>query len=263
MKTRILILLSLLFWLAAAVLGADIAIYGDTQKNDRVHAQIAAEIASHHPSAVFHLGDLTQKGSSQKHYDRFWQLSAPIAELCTIHPARGNHDVSEALFLANFPQLNGRTNYTVELDSLLFVILDSNRDLGPRSEQSAWLRGVLEDSTLPKLVLLHHPVFSGGEHGDELGLGLWLPHLLNTYGVAAVFSGHDHHYERSQYAGITYIVTGGAGGVLREPDRPNLYSLFRAKEHHYLILSRSGKTLSVQAFGLEGLALDSFTIPLP
>ena len=263
MNYRLRLLLTLLWGVTAACLGADIAIYGDTQKNDRVHAQIAAEIAKHSPSAAFHLGDLTQKGSSQKHYDRFWQLSAPIAELCPIHPARGNHDVSEALFLANFPQLNGQTNHTVELDSLLFVILDSNRDLGPRSEQSAWLRGVWQASKRPKPVRLHHPVFSGGEHGDSLGLSLWLPHLLQQYGVAAVFSGHNHHYERSQYQGITYIVAGGGGGELREPDRPNPYSLFRAKKHHYLILSRSGKTLSVQAFGVDGQTLDSFTIALP
>ncbi|HNT51993.1 MAG TPA: hypothetical protein PKH19_01225, partial [Candidatus Syntrophosphaera sp.] len=48
-------------------LSAEIAFYGDTQANPRIHARIVDAIAARRPELAFHLGDLTQRGSEQKH----------------------------------------------------------------------------------------------------------------------------------------------------------------------------------------------------
>ncbi len=248
-------------WLA---LGARIAMLGDTQGNASVHAEVAALIAAQNPQIAFHLGDLTSKGSKQSHYDAFFQTAAPLTAVCPLYPARGNHDRSLELWLANFPSVGGSSYYAVEHDSLLFLVLDSNLDLTPGSEQDAWLRQQLDSGpSLPRLVILHRPIFSGGYHGGDEDLQLLLPALFADSGVVAVFSGHDHNYERSEYRGVSYFVSGGAGGLIRPGFSCNPYSKVFANTRNYLILDRQGRSLNCTAYDLDGQVLDSVLLTLP
>jgi len=62
----------------------------------------------------------------------------------------------------------------------------------------------------------HWPAYSSGAHGvadhDEWGeVRDHLQPLFETYGVDIYWCGHDHHYERAEVNGVTYIVTGGGG----------------------------------------------------
>lgn len=247
-----------------SALNAQIAFYGDTQGNHQVHSGIVQGILRHSPGLAFHLGDLTVRGSKQKEYDSFFAAAAPLVESCPLYPARGNHDRSLELFLANFPRLGGSSYYAVEQDSLLFLVLDSTQDLMPGSAQYAWLSAQLrEGRPLGRFVLLHHPLFSSGYQGGDEELRLFLPALFASSGVVAVFSGHDHDYERSEYRGVTYFVSGGAGGVLRPPRKENPPSQAFANTHHYLILHREGNILTCSAYGLDGQLLDSVQLTLP
>lgn len=254
----------LLLFLAVACLSAQIAIYGDTQSNDDVHAKVVAGILSHSPQIAFHTGDLTSNGTKRDRWERFFSISGPLMEKCPLYPAMGNHEKSAEIFLERFPHLGDSTYYTVPYDSLLFVILDSNQDLMPRSGQYEWLLQTLErDREVPKIVLMHHPVFSSGWHGGEEGFDLILPDLFTGRGVIAVFAGHDHNYERLAYGDITFIVCGGGGGTQRPGGSPSPYSAFFKIEHSYMILERKGRILDCTAYGLEGQAIDRFQIPLP
>lgn len=244
-------------------LWADFAVYGDTQTGHSVHKKIAAAIAKRQPGAVFHAGDLSSRGSDQKHYDKFFSLSRPITSVCPIYPARGNHDGDKALFLKNFPHLGGKTYYSVEHDSLLFVILDTNLSLKPRSAQFHWLRKTLsEKNSLPRILVMHHPIFSSGYHGGRDEYAILLPSMLESGNVKAVFSGHDHNYERLERKGITYFVTGGAGGTLRPKQHNVSTSKVFLPQNHYLFCSREGSRLKVTAYGLRGEVLDRAVIRL-
>ena len=262
-RFRLLAACVLLLALCSA-LNAQIAFYGDTQGNHEVHSAIVLGILHHSPDLAFHLGDLTVKGTKQEEYDRFFAAAEPLAESCPLYPARGNHDRSLELFLANFPRLAGSSYYAVEQDSLLFLVLDSSQDLSPGSEQYAWLSAQLrEGKPLGRIVVLHHPLFSGGYQGGHAELSLFLPALFSANGVLAVFSGHDHDYERSEFQGVTYFVSGGSGGTLRPPRKDNPHSQAFFNTHHYLILNREGKTLTIAAYGLDDQLQDSVRLSLP
>jgi len=240
-------------------LEARFAIYGDTRSNPEIHQQVVQQIVIHKPEATFHTGDLNSSGKTQKEYDNFLQIISPLCQFSRFFPARGNHEKDLALFLQNFPYLNGSSYYTVYQDSIRFIILDSVLDLSPGSAQFNWLQKQLKEN-IPSLLILHHPVFSSGEHSEELGLQLFLPELLQKSSVKAVFSAHDHNYERSEFKGITYIVTGGGGAPLRENKHENPYSLVLIKTHHYLIGEREGKSIIFKVYNLDNKILDSFTI---
>jgi len=260
-KLNLPISLLITFLLTFLVVGLDarFAIYGDTRSNPKIHQQIVQQIVSRKPESVFHTGDLNSSGKTQKEYDNFLQIISPISQSARFFPARGNHEKDLTLFLQNFPYLNGSSYYTVFQDGIRFIVLDSVLELSPGSEQFSWLQKQLKED-IPSMLILHHPVFSSGEHSDELGLQLFLPVLLQNTSVKAVFSAHDHNYERSEFKGITYIVTGGGGAPLREKVHENPYSLVFVKTHHYLIGEREDKSIIFKVFNLDDELIDSFTI---
>ena len=259
LKIPLSFLIIFLFTFLGASLEARFAIYGDTRSSPEIHQQVVQQIVLHKPEATFHTGDLNSSGKTQKEYDNFLQIISPLCQISRFFPARGNHEKDLSLFLQNFPFLNGSSYYTVYQDSIRFIILDSVLDLSPGSEQFNWLQKQLKED-IPTLLILHHPVFSSGEHSDELGLQLFLPELLQKSSVKAVFSAHNHNYERSEFKGITYIVTGGGGAPLREKEHANPYSLVFIKTHHYLIGEREGKSIIFKVYNLDNKILDSFTI---
>lgn len=267
MRGHIHILRILLILMSLTLCGylnaGSIAIYGDTRTNNDIHTRVIEELAEFEPQIAFHSGDLSQRGQVQAEYDRWKSISAPLAGLCTIYPAKGNHERDRELFLANFPYLNGSSWYSVEQDSLSIVVLDTTEDLSPGSPQYEYLlQQVKADSSLPVILIMHHPVFSSGEHGDELGLGLYLPQVLENSRVKLVISGHEHSYERLEHGGISYLVSGGGGAPLRERITEHPYSKTFVKKHNYIIAERVKDKLIISVYTLGKELIESFDISL-
>jgi 3',5'-cyclic AMP phosphodiesterase CpdA len=145
-----------------------------------------------------------------------------------------------------------------------FTVLDSNSDLRRGSEQYRWLESDLSKAgreTRLKVVLLHHPLYSVGSHQeDEKGLRPILIPLFIRYGVSAVFSGHDHNYQRFMQDGIYYIVTGGGGAALYDRTRESPYLNKFSKTYHFCLLSPTEDNLKVSVFDADLNKLDEFDI---
>ena len=77
--------------------------------------------------------------------------------------------------------------------------------------QLDWLERELAASTaIWKIVIGHHPVFSGGSHENTDALIDWLEPLLKRYGVQVYLNGHNHNLEHV-VVGATHYLTSGAG----------------------------------------------------
>jgi acid phosphatase len=82
-------------------------------------------------------------------------------------------------------------------------------------QQLVWLAGALANSNAAwKIVIGHHPLYAGGNHGDTPHLINLLRPLLEQFGVEVYLNGHDHHLEHVVIGGINYI-TSGAGSKPR------------------------------------------------
>jgi hypothetical protein len=104
-------------------------------------------------------------------------------------------------------------------------------DFNSGSAQFTWLQTQLADAQANSqftFVQFHHAPYSVGPHGLPAGSGAGfdtqsgvpvraLSALFETYGVDAVFSGHDEMYERSLVNGIQYYDIGIGGDGLRGP----------------------------------------------
>ena len=254
--------LGLIFLVLVLSLGlrAQILIYGDTRNHPEVHRELVEMVNIYHYDLIFFTGDMNRKGTQQSEYDEFKSIIAPLKG--DFRPVRGNHERDLELFKQNFPHRSGKSYYSVTSDSIHYIVLDSEKGIMPGTEQYNWMISRLESSALPTILLLHHPVFSSGAHGDELGLSMFLPAIAKLYNVKAIISGHEHSFEHLIYDGIHYVVTGGGGAPLREMKEQSPHSVYFQKTHHFNIMLREPDLLRFSTFDLQGTKIHEFTIEL-
>ena len=168
---------------------------------------------------VIMLGDNIYGGSSPKDYET--KFEAPYKPLLDagvkFYASLGNHDNPNERFYKLF-NMSGANYYSFKKGNVRFFVLDSNY---MDSKQLAWLEKQLQDAGDKdwKICYFHHPLYSSGKtHGSSIELRSLIEPMFIKYGVDAVFSGHDHVYERVQPQKGVYYFTEGSSGQLRNGD---------------------------------------------
>ena len=101
------------------------------------------------------------------------------------------------------PMVDGR-NY----DEMLQQLAHGRHAPHESARQLAWLDQALARSTARwKIVIGHHPVYSGG-HGDSPELVENLTPMLKARGVQLYVNGHDHSLQHIRRGDIDYVCTG-------------------------------------------------------
>lgn len=123
-------------------------------------------------------------------------------------------------------------------------------------------------------VFLHAPVFgSAYEHPNNASAKV-LSRTFSEHGVTAVFSGHNHVYERSHPVvaddaapdgrrddalGTLYVTTGGGGAPLHGfKGTPPWYSAVRKAAFHWIDVRVDGARVELVARDLEGAEIDRY-----
>lgn len=262
--TLIVLQLSCSFLEGQQSLSAPIVIYGDSRTNNQIHQKIVDEIIKTKPSLVFHAGDLVEDGLIPDQWATFNEILSDLTKIAEFYPALGNHENNSPLYFNNFNLPNNERWYSVETDSLYFIVLDSNSDCSIDSEQYLWLQDDLQninENIKFVIVIFHHPPFNTGPcTEDEKGLKRSIVPLFEKYGVDIVFNGHDHDYERSLYNNIYYIVTGGGGAPLHDQARTSPYSQLFIKTYHFCKLFIINNQLIIEVYDIDSNLIDKFAI---
>jgi predicted MPP superfamily phosphohydrolase len=242
------------------------AVIGDNGTGDRPEYEVGAQMARARASFAFDsvimLGD--NMYGSQEPADFIRKFEQPYKALLDagvqFFATLGNHDNQLNRYYKPF-SMGGERYYTFAKKNVRFFVLDSD---GLDPKQMAWLDEVLKSSTDEwKICYFHHPLYSdGGTHGSAVELRVVLEPLFLRYGVAVVFSGHEHFYERlAPQKGIYYFIE-GAGGQLRRGDI--VRSEFKAagfdQDQSFMLVEIVGSDLFFQAISRTGQIVDSGTI---
>lgn len=127
-------------------------------------------------------------------------------------------------------------------------------------KQLVWIEQRLAASSAPwKLVIGHHPIYSGGEHGDSPELIEKLFPLLKRHGVQAYINGHDHDLQHLQ-AGSLHMFCTGAGSTVR-PTRMTAQSTFATSRPGFMALSLRDQVLEARLIAGSGEVLYSCSVP--
>lgn len=251
-------------------------VYGDGQSNDKYHVDILKQILKTHPLFIINTGDLTKKDKEADWYDYFSAIcdKTNIGETIPIYSTMGNHDrkenVKDSLYFKYFSLPVNNFNrseayYSFNIGDVHFVALNSYLSFDPCSPQYKWLAEDLKKSSHYKwkIVFIHEPFYSSGRHGSNLHQRRALGPLFEKGGVALVFSGHDHLYERTKsIKGVTYIVTGGGGAPLYNATKTE-WAARIDKSHHFCKVRIAGNKFEVTMIRSDGTIGDRLILTKP
>jgi 3',5'-cyclic AMP phosphodiesterase CpdA len=242
------------------------AVIGDGGTGGEPQYEVARVMDKVHDSFPFTFvlmaGDNLYGGDSPDDYRR--KFEEPYRNLLEkgvrFYASLGNHDSPNQRFYRNF-NMKGERYYTIREGPVRFFALDSTY---MDQKQLTWLEKELRDSSEAwKICFFHHPIYSSGKrHGSDLALRKVLEPLFVQYGVAAVFSGHDHIYERTRpQKGITYFVSGAAGQLRRNNIRPaEITAKGFADDRCFMTAEVAGDKFYFQVISRLGETVDSGTI---
>lgn len=127
-------------------------------------------------------------------------------------------------------------------------------------EQIAWLKDGLAASRAPwKIVVGHHPIYSGGGHGDTPELVAEILPLLQKYKVQAWFNGHDHDLQHL-VAGRLNLFCSGAGSESRWTFK-TVRSKFAKSRSGFTVVSLQPDQMLVRMVSSTGDVLYNTTVP--
>ncbi len=214
---------------------------------------------------IIHTGDVAyDDGTIGQYEDNVFGVYAEMFSSIPFFPAAGNHDyktLQGAPFRDVFalPGDSGEKWYSYDWGMVHFVALDTESDY---ATQAAWLDKDLAANKAPwKVVYLHRPPYSSGNHGSDTRLRNLLAPVLEKHGVQLVLAGHDHDYERMiPQNGVAYVVTGGGGRGTYDVGVSS-FTAFSDEVIHFVQVEVRPNELVLHAIDANGIQFDSAVVP--
>lgn len=188
----------------------------------------------------------------------------------------GNHEYygdQEGANAQDILNISGEDYYSVEYGNVYLAVINNSASL---SQAAEWL---VEDAAKSdcewKLLSIHQPPYYTNPNGGSGASHAIIPAAADAAGIDAVFSGHDHSYARTSPMtggqvdenGVTYFICGDLGEKSRQDDyaivdNPEFHFEATSQEYDglYLLVSTSGRSLTVTAYNSDGTQLDTVTM---
>ena len=126
--------------------------------------------------------------------------------------------------------------------------------------QMAWLEKSLAASTAPwKIVVGHHPIYTGGLHGDTPFLVEHVLPLLQKHKVQVYLNGHDHDLQHLQ-AGDVNLFCSGAGSKPR-PTTKTAHTKFAQGCSGFMAVALQADKMNVRMINDRGEILYTTAVP--
>lgn len=257
-------------------------VFGDSRSNAASHSALVERVRREIPDFVLGTGDMVDQGGDLRQWQEFFDIERELLRENVMFPSVGNHDRQgrgrtadnfRSFFSLPENSPDPERYYAFTYGSARFLILDSNAYSFALTDQSAWIEQQLQAARLDGdiehiFVTMHHPPYSISLHGGQEELReAWTP-LFERYGVAAVFSGHDHVYTRAEKHGVRYFVSGGGGAPLypksRNPAAIDAEAVrYFERVNHYLRVHVIGDYIEISAIRSDGTLIESLSWGAP
>ena len=258
----------------------------ETNEQRRVAAQMAKSAEAIGARFVISTGDNFYPKGVASVEDERWKTSfedvyAAPALMIPWYIALGNHDHrgnvdAQVNYTKASPRWRLPATYYKHTETLAdgspadFFFIDSQViKVGYRSwfgstrdEQILWLERELAASTARwKIVVGHHPVVSGGKHGNTEALVVLMKPLLERYGVQLYLSGHDHDLQHLVEGKVHYLISGA--GAKPRPSWPSAGTRFVMGERLGFMAARlTPHVMDIEFIDDEGTSLYRSSIPV-
>jgi len=244
-------------------------------------SKLLGKIVPFAPDFVVHGGDMQYYSSALETWAGWFPPMKPLLQLGAIQPALGNHELETPDELEDYslrffghPGFGGDTQwYRYESGGIWFHVLDTESAIEPGTPQGQWLTaGLAEVAAKPgfraSILVMHRPLVTCGDNAQNDGARKAYASMLLQYKVPFVIQAHIHGYERFEIDGVTYITTGGGGGLIGNMDenvsRPECaMRKVSGGFFHAVDVVIEGKELRGQVMDEAGVTRDTFVVALP
>ena len=245
-------------------------VFSDVQQGYGVFSQLAINITNLEPSpcAAFCCGDIMLRSANEAEWLSFNNCTEALEQKMPLFLARGNHegnDFASEILLKQYGHFTTEHFYYTHYEkNTFFIVLDTNEkglEGSIQGDQLAWLEQQLDSASLEQSVgniflFMHQPLYPQGKHmGEDLKNADELHQLfLKNKKIRAVFSGHDHMFNKFVKDGMIYLTTGGGGGVS--------YSSYGGDYHHFLKVSffRDSARVNVKTIDTFNEIIETFDL---
>ena len=201
------------------------------------------------PDGVIALGDLQYESASTADITAFYEPTWGRFKNIT-YPVRGNHEYitsGAAGYVEYFAEMSP-SYWTTDAGGWRIITIDSwcqgllFLGCSATSPQTRWLQAELlraKNEGRCAAVMMHHPFVSSGRFATPSVKALWEASVVG--GADAVFTAHDHHYERfaplnaagaPETGGVPLFITGLGGAPVYPIDAPVPGSEYRTNLDH-------------------------------
>jgi hypothetical protein len=147
--------------------------------------------------------------------------------------------------------------YTFTAGPIQFFALDTNE---VSEAQLIWLKEELDKSRARwKLVYGHHPIYSAGQHGNNVSLIARLLPVLKGR-VDVYLAGHDHDLQHLKPEGALHFFVSGGGGAGIRIIKPGERSLFAKSSYGFSVLDVTATELKVTFISAASENLYEYTL---
>lgn len=246
------------------------AVIGDNGTGERPELDVANQMQRYWMKVKFDFvtmdGDNIYGGHSPRDFRlKFEDPYKPLLdEGVKFYASLGNHDDPQIEINYKPYNMGGNRYYTFDKKSIEFFVLDSNY-MTP--QQLSWLQDKLKGSTARwKIAYFHHPLYTCAKfHGPDIDLRNQLMPLFTQYGVNAVWSGHEHVYERLKPQQGIYFFLEGDSGQLRYHNIRESCDLDQTRfdtDRTFMLVEVNGDQLYFQTISRTGATIDSGQLTL-
>lgn len=249
-----------------------------------------ALVEAHAPDLLLHGGDLQYQTSPLDTWNGFAQSLANVTSRAFSHLCVGNHEFEDGdeidqmydrLYAGQGEGVAAKRYFALTFGGVRWICLDTETgDLATDTDQLTWLEAELAAASssgdiLHTVVCFHRPVYTLSKHfPSNTATRDALHPLFVQHGVKLVMQGHAHCYERFVVDEINYVVDGGGGALLYDPNedreaadamRPGESDLRVAVSESYgatLFDVAEDGTIAVVRQDVDGNDTDAFTIEL-
>jgi hypothetical protein len=248
------------------------AVFGDNRTRHEVYRKVAGAVAAAQPTYIVHTGDQVADGTVADQWVTFFDISREMLRHTVFFPSLGNHERNSPYWYRFFDKRIGY--YSFNYGKAHWVILNTDvRNVAATEEereaywkaQLAWADRDLErNQDAEYLFVAHHhtPITAiKRRYAEAARLHERLWPLYEKHKPSAVFTGHDHNYQRHVKDGIPVVVTGGGGAPLYEVDAPvpGISQVVESIEN-YVFAQVDAGVIRLEARAIDGRVIDKFEI---
>jgi predicted phosphodiesterase len=244
------------------------AVIGDSGTGDRAQNEVAQRMEAYRQATKFDfvimLGDNIYGSHSPRDFvKKFEQPYKPLLDAgVKFYASLGNHDDPDDERLYKPFNMGGERYYAFRKGEVGFFALDSNY-MDPK--QLSWLDQNLKSSQGTwKICFFHHPLYNDGRHhGADADLRTQVLPLFQRYRVNAVFSGHEHVYQRIKPENNIYYFVLGNSGKLMTHDFGEARERVKGfdTDQSFMLVEIAGDKLYFQTIARSGETIDSGELP--